>query len=255
LEALCKGLDLSKWNGNVDFNKVKQDGYSFVILRSGYRQTQDPKFEQYYYDATSAGLMVGAYWFTYANTVAGAENEAKACIEYIRGKKFDYPIYYDLEDDPSQNSYPLKTGKANCSAMVDIFCKTLQNAGYWAGLYTSKSVLETHITPEVANKYAIWVAQWSNKCTYSGQYGMWQCTDRGVASGIKGNVDIDVAYVNYPSLVREKGLNGYSKSTPTTPAKGKTFYRVYIDKEFNTEDDALMVACLINGKVSKVTRS
>ena len=254
MEALCKGLDLSRWNGNVDFNKVKQDGYSFVILRAGYRQNQDPKFEQYYCDATSAGLMVGAYWFTYANTVAGAEAEAKACIEYIKGKTFDYPIYYDLEDDPSQSSYPLKTGKDNCSAMVDIFCKTLQNAGYWAGFYTSKSVLETHITPEVASKYAVWVAQWSNKCTYTGQYGMWQCTDRGTVNGIKGNVDVDVAYVNYPLLIRQKGLNGYSKSPQTETKPSKTFYRVYINKEFDTKADAEAVAGLINGKVTKVTQ-
>ena len=255
MEATAHGVDLSRHNGNVDFNKVKSAGYSFAILRAGYRQTEDPKFEQFYYDATAAGVMVGAYWFTYANTVEGAEKEAKACIEYIRGKKFDYPIYYDLEDDPSQNSYPLKTGKANCSAMVDIFCKTLKNAGYWAGFYTSKSVLTTHITPEVANKYAVWVAQWSQQCTYTGQYGLWQRSDKGQVPGINGNVDLNVAYTNYPSLVRQKGLNGYSKSTQTTPAKTKTFYRVYIDKEFNTEDDANMVACLINGKVSKITRS
>lgn len=252
--ALCKGVDLSRHNGNVDFEKVKKAGYNFAILRAGYRQSPDPKFEQYYYDATSAGIMVGAYWFTYTNTPAGAEKEAKACIEYLKNKKFDYPIYYDLEDDPSQGSYPLKTGQANCSAMVEAFCKTVQNAGYWAGFYTSKSVLTTHITPEVANKYAVWVAQWRNECTYTGQYGLWQKSDKGVVDGINGNVDIDIAYVDYPKLIRQKGLNGYSKSTQTETEQHKTFYRVYIDKEFSTKADADMVAGLINGKVTKVTK-
>lgn len=249
------GVDLSKHNGNVDFNKVASDGYSFVILRAGYRQSQDPKFEQYYYDATSAGLMVGAYWFTYATTVDAAEKEAKCCLEYLKGKKFDYPIYYDLEDDPSQNSYPLKTGIENCSKMVDIWCKTVQNAGYWAGFYTSKSVLTSLISPEVARKYAVWVAQWGNSCTYSGQFGMWQKSATGKVAGITGNVDLDIAYIDYPTLIREKGLNGYSKSEANKPVEGKTFYRVYIDKEFATENEAKLVAgYLANGKVVKVVK-
>lgn len=249
------GIDLSKHNGNVDFNKVVKDGYTFAILRSGYRQSEDPKFEQYYYDATAAGLMVGAYWFTYTNTPDGAEKEAKCCLEYLKGKKFDYPIYYDLEDDPNQNSYPLKTGRDNCSAMVDRFCKTIQNAGYWAGFYTSKSVLQTHITYEVANRYAVWVAQWGASCTYNGQYGMWQRSDSGRVQGINGNVDLNIAYVDYPTLIRQKGLNGYSKSTKDETVEGKTFYRVYIDREYNTKEEADAVASLFkDSKVVKVLK-
>lgn len=210
-----KGCDVSQWQGNIDFNKVKASGINFVILRAGYGQytvQKDPTFEDNYKKAKAAGLNVGAYWYSYAGSEADALAEAKTCIEVIKGKKFEYPIYFDLEEQ-SQFS----RGKAFCSALVTAFCSELEKAGYFAGLYISRSPLQQYITAEVANRYALWIAEYGSKCNYNGTYGMWQYSSEGKVSGISGNVDLDICYVDYPKIIKDKKLNGYKK--PSQPAE------------------------------------
>lgn len=110
--------------------------------------------------------------------------------------------------------------------MVKTFCNTLEAAGYWAGLYISRSPLQTYISADVANRYALWVAEYGSKCNYGGTYGMWQYSSTGKVSGISGNVDMDICYVDYPTLIKAKGLNGFkaqaSQTNTVTPAKPKT---------------------------------
>ena len=209
-----KGIDLSKHNGVVDFAKVKAAGVQFVILRAGFGKSasqKDVRFEEYYTKAKAAGLDVGAYWFSYALNPETAKQEAQACISCIQGKRFEYPIYFDLEDDPNSGSYPLKTGKSNCSAMVRAFCGELESAGYWAGLYISRSPLQTNITEDVAKRYALWIAEYNSRCNYGGIYGMWQYSATGRIDGIYGNVDMDECYMDYPTAVKKAKLNGYNK--------------------------------------------
>jgi len=233
---VVQGLDLSMWQGNIDFNKVKASGINFVILRAGYGQytvQKDPTFEDNYKKAKAAGLNVGAYWYSYAGSEADARAEAKTCIEVIKGKKFEYPIYFDLEEQ-SQFS----RGKAFCSALVTAFCSELEKAGYFAGLYISRSPLQQYITAEVASRYALWIAEYGNKCNYNGTYGMWQYSSEGKVSGISGNVDLDICYVDYPKIIKEKGLNGYKK--PSQPAE-----KPILDTEgFKNGDKSLGVLCL-----------
>ena len=233
-----KGIDVSKHNGIIDFSKVKKAGYDFVIIRAGYGfSTKDLKFEENYAKAKAAGLGVGAYWFTYASTPEEARQEAEGFIKAIHGKIFEYPLYYDLEDDPNSKSYPLKTGKSNCTDMVVNFCSTLEKAGYFAGLYTSKSVLETHIEPTVRSRYALWVAQWSSKCTYNGVYGMWQYSDKGKVDGISGNTDLDYCYIDYPTAMKAKGINGFPKQSAVgNTADKKEKHKLIL--EFDTAEEA-----------------
>ena len=208
-----KGIDVSQYQTNIDFDKVKKAGYSYVIIRAGfgrYINQKDPYFEQNYTRAKKAGLNVGVYWYSYATSEADAANEAAVCLEVIKGKQFEYPIYFDLEEQAQ-----FSRGKAFCSALVTAFCSELEKAGYFAGLYISRSPLQQYITADVASRYALWIAEYGNKCNYNGTYGMWQYSSEGKVSGISGNVDLDICYIDYPKAIKEKGLNGYKK--PSQP--------------------------------------
>lgn len=209
---MFKGIDVSQYQNPIDFNAVKKSGVEFVIIRAGYGKfinQKDPCFENHYAKAKAAGLNVGVYWYSYATTVTDARLEARTCLEAIKGKKFEYPIYFDLEERKQFN-----TGSTNCSNLVKAFCDEIEKAGYFAGLYISRSPLQQYISKEVANKYALWIAEYSNKCNYEGTYGMWQYSSTGKVDGIAGNVDLDYCYVDYPSKIKNGGYNGYEKPKP-----------------------------------------
>ena len=213
-----KGIDVSKHNGNINWKNVKASGkVDFVILRAGYGKSvtqKDPKFDSYYLGAKSEDIPVGAYWYSYATTVAEAKQEAEVCIQCLRGKQFEYPIYFDLEEQKA-----FATGKKNCSAMVRAFCDALEAAGYWVGLYISRSPLQTYIEDDIKTRYALWVAEYASKLNYSGEVGMWQYSSKGSISGIPGSVDLDECYCDYPSAIKAGGKNNFSiPSTPAQPA-------------------------------------
>lgn len=214
------GVDVSQWQGSeIDFKKVKAAGVKFVIIRAGfgkYSSQKDPTFEDNYKKAKAAGLNVGAYWYSYAKTLDDAKEEAAACISVIKGKTFEMPIYFDLE-----NQSQFVKGKTFCSNAVKTFCNALETAGYWAGLYISRSPLQNYITSEVANRYSLWVAEHATKCNYSGYYGMWQYTSKGKINGIAGDVDLDKCYDDYPSRIKAAGLNGFTKQTASKPTTAK----------------------------------
>lgn len=206
-----KGIDVSQYQGSIDFEKVKAAGIGYVMIRAGYGRyasQKDPCFEANYKGAKAAGLPVGVYWYSYAKTEAEARQEAAVCLEIIKGKQFEYPIYFDLEE-----SSQFRLGKSACSGMVSAFCSELEKAGYFAGLYISRSPLQTYITSEVANRYALWIAEYASRCNYSGSYGMWQYSSSGTVPGISGKVDMDYCYEDYPTLIKTAGLNGYKKTT------------------------------------------
>jgi GH25 family lysozyme M1 (1,4-beta-N-acetylmuramidase) len=247
-----KGIDVSQWQGNsIDFGKVKAAGYSFVIIRAGYGRyisQKDPTFEDNYRKAKSAGLNVGAYWYSYAQSEADARAEAAVCMETIKDKLFEYPIYFDLEEQ-SQFS----RGKAFCSALVTAFCGELEKAGYFAGLYISRSPLQNYITAEVAGRYALWVAEYGSKCNYSGSYGMWQYSSEGKVSGISGNVDMDICYVDYPKIIRDGGFNGFTKPKPEAKAESKAESKAPVKGDLNGDgrvdvSDVALLAAHVKGE-------
>lgn len=211
-----KGIDVSVHNGNIDWNRVMNAGIDFAILRAGYGRVasqKDAKFEQNYAGAKAAGVPVGAYWYSYATTPNEACLEAEVCVSILRGKQFEYPIWFDLEERSALN-----TGRANCSAMIRAFCEVLEKNGYWVGLYTSRSVLGTHIEDDIKTRYAIWAAEWNSKLNYSGAVGIWQYSDKGRVDGISGNVDLDEGYIDYAKLVKKKGFNGFTAADPVQDA-------------------------------------
>jgi lysozyme len=212
-----KGIDVSVWQGNIDFNKVKASGISFVIIRAGYGNgNKDKWFEENYRKAKAAGLHIGAYWYSYATSADGAKQEAQSCAKVLSGKQLDYPIYFDIEEKSQ-----LSRGKNFCSNLITAFCTELERLGFYAGFYTSLSSLNSVVTDAVKKHFTVWVAQWASKCSYSGAYGIWQYSSKGKVSGISGNVDMDYSYIDFPATIKNGGFNGYSKSTATSTATTK----------------------------------
>lgn len=194
------GIDVSKWNGTIDWNAVKNSGVNYVIIRCGYRgSTQgslvvDPKFTQNIKGATSAGLKVGVYFFTQAIDEREAVEEASMVLGLIKNYKISYPVFLDVEASGGRaDSISKETRTAVCKA----FCKTIQNGGYTAGIYANKNWLETKLDPSQLSAYKIWLAQYAATPTYSGRYELWQYRKNGKVSGISGDVDMNLSYLGY----------------------------------------------------------
>ena len=209
------GIDVSRWQGDIDWTKVKTD---FCIIQAGYGRElsqKDEKFERNYSGCKAAGVPCGAYWYSYATSEDEARKEAAVCIEVLKGKQFEYPVYYDVEEQRI-----LSLGRDKVSAIIKAFCGELEKAGYFVGLYMSAYPLGNLVSEEVRNRYAVWVAHYGvTKPCYSGAYGIWQKSSTGSVSGISGKVDLDEAYEDYPAIIKAAGLNGFSKPEPVSEVK------------------------------------
>lgn len=209
--AVKNGIDISWCQTQVDWSKVKTD---FAIIQAGggrVKNKKDDMFESHYAGAKSAGIPVGAYWFSRALTVDEAIAEADIFISILNGKQFEYPVYMDVEVQKQ-----LDLGKDKLSEIVKAFIERVEKAGYWGGLYISRSHLQTYITDYVKNRFALWIAEWGTKLNYNGNVGIWQRSESGTVDGITGNVDLDVSYIDYLEKIRAKGLNGFGASTCNT---------------------------------------
>lgn len=196
-----RGIDVSKYQGNIDWGAVAASGINFAIIRVGYRGSssgalvQDPYFKKNISGATKAGIKVGLYFFTQAVNEAEAVEEASMAMSLASGYKVTYPIFIDTESASGGRANGLS--KSARTAVVKAFCQTVRNGGYKAGVYASKSWYANHLNASALNGYCIWVAQYNSSCTYSGKYDMWQYSSKGSISGIKGNVDMNISYTGY----------------------------------------------------------
>ncbi|MGN0608259.1 MAG: glycoside hydrolase family 25 protein [Oscillospiraceae bacterium] len=208
---MTKIIDISKHNGAIDFAKVKADGISGVIIRAGYGRhisQKDPTFETYYSGAKAAGLNVGAYWYSYADNPSDAKVEAAVFLEAIKGKRFELPLYLDIEEEKH-----VALGRTMCTAMVEAFCSTVEAAGYFAGVYSFDSFFGSNLNAEVQKKYSCWVARVENvKPTYCKSYAMHQYTWKGAVKGVSGAVDVSYCYKDFPAIIKKAGLNGWKKA-------------------------------------------
>jgi len=194
------GIDVSKWNGDINWTAVKNSGVSYVIIRCGYRGSstgaliQDPKFYANIKGASAAGLKVGIYFFTQAVNEVEAVEEASMTLNMIKGYNISYPIFIDTEGSGGRAD---GIDKGTRTAVCNAFCATIQNAGYKAGIYASKSWFEGKLNASSLSSYKIWLAQYATKPTYGGRYDLWQYTSSGVIGGINGRVDLNTSYLGY----------------------------------------------------------
>lgn len=195
-----KGIDVSKWNGTIDWNAVANAGINFAIIRVGYRGytkgtlVEDSYFKQNIEGATKAGIKVGLYFFTQAITEAEAVEEASMAIALVSGYQLQLPIYFDTEDVEG-NGRADKMSVAARTAITKAFCETVKNAGYIPGVYASTSWYNNQLNASELTGYDIWVAHYANVCGFKGRYHMWQYTSSGSVPGIKGKVDLNIRYV------------------------------------------------------------
>lgn len=195
------GIDISAYQGKVStasFKKMKKEGLDYVILRVGYtgsdsnKPTIDKVFEHNYKTALAAGLPIGIYYYSLARTESKAKEEAKFCIEKLKGKKITYPVYIDVED-----SKQYKCTKTELANVCNAFCKTISNSSkYTPGVYANLNWFNDKIG-KITASHTKWVAQYNSKCEYKGAYDMWQYTSSGKMPGISGNVDKNYCYKKF----------------------------------------------------------
>ena len=189
-----KGIDVSEFQGSINWDKVKADGIKFAILRVGFGMditSQDDKYiERNISECERLGIPYGVYLFSYANTVDKAKSEAEHTLRLIKGHTLEMGVWYDIEDKKTSGS----VGKETLTNIINTYCNTIKNAGYDVGIYASLNWLNNKIEDSVQEKYPIWVAQYYSECQYGGKYNIWQYASDGKVDGISGNVDMNYYY-------------------------------------------------------------
>lgn len=209
-----KVIDISHWQGNIDFNQVKNSGIEGVIIKSGGSDNgfyKDSMYETNYAKAKAAGLRVGAYYFVGKGCVSAIDGEAdaKRFEAQLQGKQFDLPVYMDVEAPP--------TGKIQgITDSVVAFGDYLEKRGYFVGVYGSDiSGFKERMDLNRVRRFTLWVARYGSQPQYATNWDIWQYSSTGRVNGISGNVDMDDCRRDFPSIIKNLGLNGYAKQSVT----------------------------------------
>lgn len=227
VEVAISGIDVSQWQGKIDWKQVKAAGVEFALIRAGYGDTLsypkqiDTQYEYNYAQCKRNSIPVGVYFYSYAMNEAEAKREAECCLALLKGKQFEYPIYYDVEEFDL-----FESGKT--AEVTRAFVKVLEDAGYWVGIYTYRAAMG-YFPADIKDKKAMAIAEYGAKLNYSGQYGIWQNSSTWYVNGINGRVDHDYCYVDYPKLIKERGKNGFPATKKLTYQTKKETPIVEID--------------------------
>ncbi|MBU5336633.1 glycoside hydrolase family 25 protein [Intestinibacter bartlettii] len=220
------GIDVSKYNAPIDWQKVKNSGVKFAILRIGFASTSnrnnlslDPYFETFYKGAKAVKMPVGAYFYSRCNSVETAKKEAQFILNAIKGKQFEYPIWLDVEDQKTLQS----TNKSTMTRAVVTCLEEIKKAGYYVGIYSGKYILRDNLNDNELKNYDHWIAQYASRSTYTTyEIAMWQfgadvnyLTNKRVSGVSSSMVDQNYCYKDYPTIIKKAGLNGF-KSNDTT---------------------------------------
>lgn len=215
-------VDISEWQQNINFAQLKSSGIKAVIIRAGYgRETsqKDSLFESHYKNAKAVGLKIGAYWYSYADSINDAEKEAKAFMAVAKGKSFDFPVYYDLED-----SSQVHLGKSTLTAIAERYCDTLKRNNYKVGVYANLNWFNNYLDyKKLKAKYSIWLAQYNDKAEID--CDIWQNSSSGRVNGYNGRLDTNIVY-------DESLFNCADKNTSEKPS---LIYRVFADHKWYSE--------------------
>lgn len=191
---LLKGIDVSQWQGEIDWSKVKSSGIEYAIIRTGFGRKNPNQTDTHFYknikNAKQAGVKVGVYHYSYAESAEDAINEASYCLEILKNEPLDLPVYFDIED----NSIAEKHDKTIRTQMCINFCSAIEKAGYWAGVYANKNWFDNYLNyDELKKRYTLWLAHYGIDSP-SLNCDLWQYTSTGKVDGISGNVDMNYMY-------------------------------------------------------------
>ncbi|HRR76638.1 MAG TPA: glycoside hydrolase family 25 protein [Ruminococcus sp.] len=206
--GVAKGVDVSEWQGEIDWAKVKASGVDFAIIRAGYGMYENQKdkyFEQNIKAAKAAGIDCGVYWYSYATNTSEAKKEAELFYNIIKSYKFEYPAYVEM-------GCPGISGMnaEQISNIADAFCSYMESKGYYIAIKSYASFLSNKLQSSIFKKYDVWVANHDvEKPQYSGSYSLWQYSGSGQVNGISTAVNLNYAYYSFPSIMKNNHLNGY----------------------------------------------
>lgn len=222
-----KGIDVSEFQGKIDWEKVKNDGIEFAILRCGYgmdfSNQDDVEYERNANECERLGIPYGVYLMSYANTVEKARSEAKHVLRLIEGRKISLGVWHDIEDNGTSGAI----NKETLTNIINTFCNTIKNAGYKVGVYASLNWLENKIEKTIKDNYDIWVAQYYSKCEYEGKYIMWQHTSSGKVNGISTNVDMNILYKDLPVINNNDNNNSKTNNSEIVKSLQKALNKDY----------------------------
>lgn len=203
-----RGIDVSYCQTKVDWKKVKEEGIRFAMVRVGYCMNDgalkvDRMFKSHMEGAVAAGLDVGVYLYSYATSPSAAKKAAQQVLKAVEPYRLTYPIALDMEYDDEY----IKNSKKNNTAIAAAFLREMEKGGYYAMLYCSKDFLDSYLLPERLTAFDKWIAQYNSKCTSKHAHGIWQYSGSGKVRGVAEKVDLDVAYKDYPRIIRRAKLN------------------------------------------------
>lgn len=207
-----KGIDVSEFQGNINWNKVKADGIEFAILKLGNiydydANYKDSKFDTNYKNARANGIKIGAYIYNYCNTIDTLKKGLEWAIKKLEGKELDLPFYLDMEDKDIQGET-----KETLTNQCNEFAKYVESKGYQAGVYANVNWLKNELNPnDFDKKISVWVAQYYKECQYTGKYDIWQYASDGSVSGISGNCDMN--YLYNEDIIKESETDTSDKKT------------------------------------------
>ena len=212
--ATYQGIDVSTFQGSIDWPRVKTAPVDFAILRASYgwedRERQvDARFNEKARGAAAAGIPFGAYHYSYASTVEEAHEEAAFFLDVIQGYQLAYPVAYDMENRSQQT-----LGREEVTAIAKAWCDDMREAGYYPMVYSNLHFVRNFLTEEFRAETELWIAQYNEEPTYGAPFGIWQYTSGGSVDGISGRVDRNLSYKDYPAIIREGGFNGFDKPEP-----------------------------------------
>ena len=223
------GFDVSQWNGSVDMNKAKKSGKNFVIIRSSYGNVaaypaqEDRQFRNNVKKAKAAGLNFGIYHYAYATTVSGMQAEARGFVKLLNSiKPIPYFVALDIEE-----SSQARMSQSALQSIIKAFIDVVEKAGYFCALYSYEGLL-SKLSPSFRNRYAIWCANISRNPSIN--YGVHQYSFTGKVNGIAGSVDLNKTTKNYASIIKNAGLNGYSKPKTSNNKSAKTTTKTTVKK-------------------------
>ena len=216
------GIDVSYFQGNIDWSAVKDFGIQFAMLRAGYGEGNiDKQFYRNAGECNRLGIPFGVYWFSYAYTRQGARREAEYCVDAIKNYKVQYPVAFDFEN--ASIDYARRHGVHATSALVtalaEEFCKRVEELGYFSMYYSNHDLLRRMFSDSLRDKYSLWYARYADASGMD-NIGMWQFSDNGRVAGITGSVDLDIAYYDFADVIAKAGLNHLKEEviTPKPPS-------------------------------------
>lgn len=262
------GIDVSRYQGQINWQKVKASGKQFVFIRLGWcgfdgkikaNSGLDIMFESNIKGALAAGLNVGVYLYSYAKTPTAARVAALETLDLVKSYQLTYPIAFDIESISQSESSGAcydKMSKTDNTAICAAFLDEIEKAKYYGILYTYKSFAENYLDMTALKQYDMWIAQYALKCTYSGNYGIWQYSgDKGRCDGVPTACDLNVSYMDYATIIKQAGLNGFAKPTEPTPAPEPTELDRLREEKAKLQQDVIDLNARITeleGKLKKI---